>query len=234
MKQTKGPRFLLVDQEVYQKLNLESCPNFHKSGSKEGMRNKYYGKDAHLLQHDEYIYHVDEDTFEAAKDILYLRTLPKWLQHAAMDAVMADANSYKATYMDKRIENINANMKRNVMDGNEYLNSKLMEDKKAILAEFAVVALAMQSDKAQQMQQRIGTALTDVKLYGRKISDQHFISCTIDGERQPAFKVNATQHRRIANLAPSELHEVIKDMAAQHHSATLFDDGMRYKMKRSH
>ena len=234
MKQNKDPRFLLVDQEVYQKLNLESCPNFHQSGNKEGMRNKYYGKDACLLQHDEYIYHVDEDKFEAAKDILYLRTLPQWLQHAAKDAVMVDANSYKTTYIDERIKSINEEMKRNIEDGKELLNRKLMEDKVSIQTEFVVVALAMQSDKAHEMQERINTALTDVKLYGRKSSEQHFISCSIDGERQLSFRLNDAQHRRIANLPTSQLHVAIRDIAAQHHSATLFDDGTGHKMKRSH
>lgn len=39
-------------------LNIDRSPNFHKSGSVKGMRDKYYGPDALLVQCGSYIYNV--------------------------------------------------------------------------------------------------------------------------------------------------------------------------------
>lgn len=52
----------------YQPL-LTDFPNFHKSGSIIGMKNKYYGKDALLVRCGSYIYNVtaDEDLYRLAK-----------------------------------------------------------------------------------------------------------------------------------------------------------------------
>ena len=41
------------------RLQIESYPNFHKSGSIKGMKEKYYGKDALLVRCGSYIYKVD-------------------------------------------------------------------------------------------------------------------------------------------------------------------------------
>lgn len=41
-----------------EKFNLESFPNFHKSGSITGMKNLYYGKDALLVKCGQWIYNV--------------------------------------------------------------------------------------------------------------------------------------------------------------------------------
>lgn len=38
--------------------DLSEFPNFHKSGSIKGMKNKYYGKNALLIKRGEYIYNV--------------------------------------------------------------------------------------------------------------------------------------------------------------------------------
>lgn len=38
--------------------NISELPNFHKSGSVEGMKKLYYGKDALLVQCGNYIYNV--------------------------------------------------------------------------------------------------------------------------------------------------------------------------------
>ena len=78
----KDERFFKVGtagQEVHQTLNLSNFPNFHHTGSVEGMRSLYYGKDACLVQVGDYIYNVDEDTFQAAKDIEFLASQPQWL-----------------------------------------------------------------------------------------------------------------------------------------------------------
>ena len=37
---------------------LSQFPNFHRSGSIRGMKEKFYGKDALLVKHGNYIYNV--------------------------------------------------------------------------------------------------------------------------------------------------------------------------------
>lgn len=41
--------------------NLSSFPNFHKSGSIIGMKEKYYGKDCLLVRSGDYIYNVTSE-----------------------------------------------------------------------------------------------------------------------------------------------------------------------------
>lgn len=41
------------------RLHIEAYPNFHKSGSIKGMKDKFYGKDALLVRCGSYIYKVD-------------------------------------------------------------------------------------------------------------------------------------------------------------------------------
>lgn len=47
--------------------DLSISPNFHKSGSIKGMRKKYYGKDARLIQSGNYIYKVTEEVYSFYK-----------------------------------------------------------------------------------------------------------------------------------------------------------------------
>lgn len=44
-----------------EKIGIDKFPNFHVSGSIEGMKEKYYGKDALLVQCGRYIYNVTSD-----------------------------------------------------------------------------------------------------------------------------------------------------------------------------
>lgn len=46
-------------------LNLDSFPNFHKSGSIIGMKKLYYGKDARLVRCGSYVYNVDFNTYNS-------------------------------------------------------------------------------------------------------------------------------------------------------------------------
>jgi hypothetical protein len=43
-----------------ERLNISDFPNFHKSGSTEGMKKQFYGKDALLVKCGNYIYNVTE------------------------------------------------------------------------------------------------------------------------------------------------------------------------------
>lgn len=47
-----------VSEDDYEKLGLETFPNFSKTGSVSGMKKKYYGKDALLVKCGSYIYNV--------------------------------------------------------------------------------------------------------------------------------------------------------------------------------
>lgn len=51
-------RVKTVHIEDYEKLNLGLYPNFSKTGSVKGMKDKFYGKDALLVKCGAYIYNV--------------------------------------------------------------------------------------------------------------------------------------------------------------------------------
>ena len=50
-----------------QKVHIEQYPNFHKSGSIKGMKEKYYGKNAMLVRCGDYIYNVPQHIYDLAK-----------------------------------------------------------------------------------------------------------------------------------------------------------------------
>jgi hypothetical protein len=50
-----------------ERLHMENYPSFHKSGSIRGMKEKYYGKDALLVQCGSYIYKVPQRIYDMAK-----------------------------------------------------------------------------------------------------------------------------------------------------------------------
>ena len=54
-------------------LCLGNFPNFHSSGSIKGMKKQYYGKDALLIRSGIYIYNVNPETYEKAKNIIKFR-----------------------------------------------------------------------------------------------------------------------------------------------------------------
>ena len=57
---------------MYEKFNLSEYPNFHKTGNVKGMTDKYYGKDALLVKHGDYIYNVS-----SSPDIYYNESYAK-------------------------------------------------------------------------------------------------------------------------------------------------------------
>ena len=58
-----------IDKESGNALNLSKFPNFSATGSIIGMKRKYYGMDAMLIQCGNYIYNVDEETYNKAKSL---------------------------------------------------------------------------------------------------------------------------------------------------------------------
>lgn len=44
-----------------ERLQIDRFPNFHRSGSITGMKNKYYGKNALLVRCGSYIYNVSSE-----------------------------------------------------------------------------------------------------------------------------------------------------------------------------
>lgn len=57
-------RYLPVTIGETEKIN--QYPNFHKSGSIKGMKEKYYGKDALLVRCGDYIYNVPQEIYDMA------------------------------------------------------------------------------------------------------------------------------------------------------------------------
>lgn len=49
-----------------QKVHIEQYPNFHKSGSIKGMKERYYGKNAMLVRCGDYIYNVPQRIYDMA------------------------------------------------------------------------------------------------------------------------------------------------------------------------
>lgn len=52
------------------KVNIDNYPNFHRTGSVIGMKQKYYGKDALLVRCGQYIYNVTSNP-EIYNDLAY-------------------------------------------------------------------------------------------------------------------------------------------------------------------
>ena len=50
-----------------ERLHIENYPSFHKSGTIKGMKEKYYGKDALLVQCGSYVYKVPQRIYDMAK-----------------------------------------------------------------------------------------------------------------------------------------------------------------------
>ncbi len=48
------------------KVHIEQYPNFHKSGSIKGMKERYYGKNAMLVRCGDYIYNVPQRIYDMA------------------------------------------------------------------------------------------------------------------------------------------------------------------------
>ena len=56
-------------KEQGERLDISRFPNFHKTGSVNGMKSLYYGKDALLVRCGNYIYNVtrEPNVYEQAK-----------------------------------------------------------------------------------------------------------------------------------------------------------------------
>ena len=52
------PRVKYISVEKGKRVDIDEYPNFHKSGSIKGMKERYYGKDALLVRSGNYIYNV--------------------------------------------------------------------------------------------------------------------------------------------------------------------------------
>lgn len=49
-----------------ERINISNFPNFHKSGSIKGMKEKFYGKHALLVRCGSYIYNVTQEVYDIA------------------------------------------------------------------------------------------------------------------------------------------------------------------------
>lgn len=60
-KKLNEARVKVLDRKVGESLGIDDYPNFHKSGSVRGMKDRYYGKDALLVRCGDYIYNVSNN-----------------------------------------------------------------------------------------------------------------------------------------------------------------------------
>ena len=60
------PRVRYLKIAEGKRIYISQYPNFHKSGSIKGMRDKYYGKDALLVRCGSWIYHVPIEVYNLA------------------------------------------------------------------------------------------------------------------------------------------------------------------------
>lgn len=52
-----------MTKEEGKRVGIDAFPNFHRSGSIIGMKNKYYGRDALLVRCGNYIYNVSSEPY---------------------------------------------------------------------------------------------------------------------------------------------------------------------------
>lgn len=109
-------RFVSTDNVVHQFLGLDSFPNFSATGDIEGMRARYYGRDAFLVQAGDYIYRVDEDTFQAVRDSNFLASQPEWLRDIARSLTEDDVTRYRQNVIIPNRRDDDAARDRSVRD----------------------------------------------------------------------------------------------------------------------
>lgn len=61
------PRVRYMNKQQKARYNLSQYPNFSATGSIQGMKEKYYGKDALLVRSGSYIYKVPANIYYMAK-----------------------------------------------------------------------------------------------------------------------------------------------------------------------
>ena len=61
------PRVRYMNKEQKKIYNLSQYPNFSATGSIQGMKEKYYGKDALLVRSGSWIYNVPPEVYYSAK-----------------------------------------------------------------------------------------------------------------------------------------------------------------------
>jgi hypothetical protein len=61
------PRVKYMRVKEGKALGIDRFPNFHKTGSIKGMKEKYYGKDAFLVKCGNWIYNVPFSIWEGIK-----------------------------------------------------------------------------------------------------------------------------------------------------------------------
>lgn len=60
------PRVKYMNKYQKEEFKLDLYPNFSVTGSIDGMKEKYYGKDALLVRSGSWIYHVPQSIYDAA------------------------------------------------------------------------------------------------------------------------------------------------------------------------
>lgn len=172
-KYMKDEKFLKTDEVTYQKLHLNTFPNFHASGNIEGMRNLYYGKDAFLVQAGNFIYHVDEDTFHAVKDNDFIREQPKWLTETCEQLTEAAIEHYRQTI---------------TVPAEKEIDESKQEAIRSMLETFGLKDYSI--EEVKEIAKNADISLRDTDL-ARKVKDAMYKVALINDDFLPKYEKNA-------------------------------------------
>ena len=133
--------YITANDSAKQLLNFDAFENYHISKDSPEHRLRMFGKDAFLVASGDYVFNVDEDTFEAVKDIHFLQSLPRWVQLEVNAQSAKDRKEYYRNCIQQRLKEAEAKG----------------EPVKPILHEKVVAFMAMRSDTAKRILNNMNT-----------------------------------------------------------------------------
>lgn len=133
--------YIIANDSAKKLLNFDAFENYHISKDSPEHRIRMFGKDAFLVASGDYVFHVDEDTFEAVKDIHFLQSLPRWVQLEVNAQSAKDRKEYYRNCIQQRLKEAETKG----------------ESVKPILHEKVVAFMAMRSDTAKRLLKNLNT-----------------------------------------------------------------------------
>ncbi len=133
--------YIIANDLAKKLLNFDAFENYHISKDSPEHRLRMFGKDTFLVASGDYVFNVDEDTFEAVKDIHFLQSLPRWIQLEVNAQSAKDRKEYYRNCIQQRLKEAEAKG----------------EPVKPILHEKTVAFMAMRSDTAKHILKNLNT-----------------------------------------------------------------------------
>lgn len=103
-----------TDSLVYEMLHLSSFPSYPADGDVAKLRDLHRLHGAFLVQKDNLVYSVDEDTFLAVKDYNFIRQQPDWLNKIKEQLCNGQIEQYRQNVTLAREKNLNDMFKRSL------------------------------------------------------------------------------------------------------------------------